>query len=73
MAIVLNKPSIEKYAFQVFNRKFKAGKFGSQRYGQAFYDYFKLHKLVDQESLKNLYAKDEVQARNLVKEIFKIH
>ncbi len=73
MAIVFNKPSIERFAFQQFNQKWKAGEFGKQRYGQALYNHFNLHKLVDQASLRGLYEKDGDEAKALVKEVFKIH
>ena len=73
MTIVFNKTSIEKHEFQRFEKMFKSGKFGAQRYGQAFYDHFNLHKVADQRALKNLYAKDGEHAKNLIKELFEIH
>ena len=35
-----------------------------------FYNEFNLHRIDDQASLKNLYAKDGEHAKNLIKEIF---
>jgi hypothetical protein len=68
--VLLIKPSIELHAYEVFCRKFENGEFGTQRFGQAFYNEFSLHKVHDQTSLKNLYAKDGQHARNSIKEIF---
>ena len=50
--------TIEQKAFDVFMKKFKAGDYGQQRLGQAFYNEFKLHKLSDQTQLLNVYEKD---------------
>ena len=68
--VKLIKPSIEQRKFDEFMRKFKEGKFGSQRLGQAFYYEFNLHKIDDQASLNNLHAKDADHAVNSFKEIF---
>lgn len=68
--VKLVKPSIEQRKFDEFMRKFKDGKFGTQRLGQAFFNYFDLHKVDDQTSLQNLYAKDGEHAVNSIKEIF---
>ena len=46
---------------------------GTQRLGQAFYDHFKLHKLMDQTQLKNLFSKDGEEAKSCIREVFKIH
>lgn len=66
----LVQPSIEKKRFDDFIKKFKKGGHGSQRLGQAFYNEFNLHRLNDQGSLKNLYAKDGDNAMALIKQIF---
>ena len=63
-------PSIEKKEFDNFMKKHKNGKFGSQRLGQSFFNHFKLHRINDQTSLHNLYAKDGDQAMNLIKQLF---
>lgn len=47
MSIMQSKLSIERYAFQVFLREVKTDKYKGQRWGQAFYNHFKLHKVVD--------------------------
>ncbi len=64
------KPSIEQRKFDNFMANFKKGKFGTQRLGQAFYNEMNLHKIDDQTSLRNLYAKDGEHAINSIKEIF---
>ena len=70
-SVKLVKPSIEQRKYDEFCRKFKDGKYGSHiRFGQAFYNEFNLHRIDDQASLKNLYAKDGEHAKNLIKEIF---
>lgn len=70
---MINKPSIERFAYQQFKNKWKKGDFKGQRYGQAFYHHFNLHKLVDQSSLMGLYEKDGDEAAALVDRLFKIH
>lgn len=70
MTIKLMAPHIEQRKFDNFMRDFKKGKFGTQRLGQAFFNYFDLHKVDDQTSLHNLYAKDGEHAINSIKEIF---
>lgn len=59
--------TIEQRKFDIFMKKFKDGKFGSQRLGQAFYNEFNLHKLNDQSLLNNIYAKDGDHALNSIK------
>ena len=66
----VDRTSIEKREYDNFCRKFNKGAFGTQRFGQAFFNHFNLHKVEDQASLKNLYAKDGDHAKNLINEIF---
>lgn len=68
--IKLVKTSIEQRKFDNFMADFKKGKFGTQRLGQAFYNFLDLHKVSDQASLCNLYAKDGEHALNLIKQLF---
>ena len=68
--VKLVKPSIEQRKFDEFMRDFKNGKFGTQRLGQAFFNCFDLHKVDDQTSLHNLYAKDGEHALNCIKQVF---
>lgn len=67
------RPSIEQKKYDAFLKKFQAGDFGTQRLGQAFYNEFNLHRISDQESLCNLYAKDGQHAKNLIKSLFDLH
>jgi hypothetical protein len=67
------KLTIEKRMFEVFMDKYRFGKFGNQRLGQAFYDYFKLSRLENQKSLKNIYEKDGKHALNSIREIFEFN
>lgn len=62
--------SIKKEEFNIFMKKFKEGKFGTQRLGQAFYNNFNMHKATNQEELYNLHAKDGEHALNLIRQIF---
>lgn len=71
MAIEKGKLQIEKYKYDKFLKDFKAGRFANQRLGQAFYTWFKLSRLQDQEQLKNLWAKDGEHAKACIKEVFK--
>ena len=41
--------------YQEFKRQWRLGYFGNQRYGQAFYDYFKLDKLSAVGACDKLY------------------
>jgi len=70
MTVKLMMPHIEQRKFDNFMRDFKAGKYGTQRLGQAFYNEFDLHRIDDQGSLHNLYAKDGQHAVNCIKQIF---
>jgi hypothetical protein len=69
----MKKFVLEAKARDQFDRQFSAGHFGAQRYGQAFYDFFKLDRMAKQEDLKNLYAKDGEHARRLINELFEFN
>lgn len=62
--------TIEQRKFDIFMKKFKDGKYGTQRLGQAFYNEFDLHKLADQTRLCNIYAKDGEHAMSFIKANF---
>ena len=69
-----SKLQLEKRAYQQFQRDFNAGKFGSQRFGQAFYDNFKLHRVISQQDrLHHLYQMDGEAAKREIGEIFKFN
>lgn len=67
---MIYKPTIEQKAYADFCKRFEAGEFGSQRFGQAFYNEFDLHKLADQTQLHNLWAKDGDHAKKSIANIF---
>lgn len=65
--------SLEQEEFNRFMKEFKHGdKYKGQRLGQAFYNHFNLHKLTDQESLKNLYERDGEHAQATIRELFSL-
>lgn len=68
-----NHPSIEQTEYAVFVAKFKAGEFGNQRLGQAFFNHFQLHKMKSDTSLNRLYQLDGDDARLLINKLFTIH
>lgn len=62
---------LEKHRWNEFNREYRAGSFGGQRYGQAFYDYFKLHRMAVKYQFDALYEEtDAKKARNLILQQF---
>lgn len=71
-AVKLAFPSIEKHEYDKFVHQFELGKYPSMRFGQAFYTHFHLHKVDDQASLHNLYAKDGDHAKRLINQLFNI-
>ncbi len=62
--------SIEKRQYDKFCAEFNDKTFGTQRLGQAFYDYFKLGRMTNQDQLSNLYAKDGEAAKAAILAIF---
>ena len=64
---------VEQFEYDRFMKMFNGGKYNGQRLGQAFYNHFNLHKLVNQDQLKNLYNKDGEVAKACISEVFKIH
>lgn len=73
MAACDSKLQLEERAFKNFMQLYKKGKFGNQRLGQAFYDHFKLHRLVDQKQLNNLHSKDGDAAVSCIRSVFKFN
>ena len=57
--------AIEHQTFQEFMSKFKSGHFGSQRLGQAFFNYFELHEknAAENHRFNKLYELDGPQAQ----------
>lgn len=71
--ITTDRITIEQAEFDIFLRKYHSKKKlnpkGGQRLGQAFYHYFSLHKMADQNFLMNIYEKDGEEALNTIKAI----
>ena len=64
---------IERAAYEEFVRLWSQGSFEHQRLGQAFYNYFNLHKLTDQAGLHGLYEADGDKASRLILRLFHFH
>ncbi len=65
-----NKLSLELHKYQNFRMKFNNGEFGQQRFGQAFHDYFELHKMTNSENFATIYEKDGEEAKALISQTF---
>ena len=62
---------LERHAFQHFLREVKTDKYKGQRWGQAFYNHFKLHKVISHDKeFDKLYELDGQPAKDLVSNIF---
>ncbi len=80
MAINLNKVTtnpkgklcIEKKQYELFLEKFNKTNLGKERLGESFYNYFKLDKLTDQDTLCSIFAKDGEQAKANILAVFDI-
>ena len=71
---MLIKPMIEKRQFEIFQQHFKAGKFGLQRFGQAFYNHFDLHKMESwKDKLDTLYQQDGQTAVDTINQLFEFN
>ena len=57
--------SLSMYA--VFKNDWNKGVYAGQRFGQAFYNHFNLHRLVNQDLVNKLYyAPTESEAKELI-------
>lgn len=65
--------SIESAKWQDFCKRYKENEYGDQRIGQAFYNYFNLHKMSNQDALRGLYETDGDKAMSLIRELFDFH
>lgn len=63
---------IESTAYDEFLTLWNQGTFERQRFGQAFYNYFNLHRLTDQALLYGLYEADGEKALVVISRIFQI-
>jgi hypothetical protein len=68
-----NKMSLEKDAYLKFRRKFDGGEYKLQRFGQAFYNTFNLHRLSNQAVLRGLYELNGTDAERMIEEIFELN
>ncbi len=65
------KMSLELIAFGNFVNNYYDGKCGTQRFGQAFWDYFKLDKMSNKERFGNLYnVEDDQKALQIINDNF---
>ena len=60
------KMDIEKSKYHEFLTMWNFNMFKGQRFGQAFYNHFALHRLRDQERLENLYEADGNEAHWII-------
>lgn len=65
--------SIEKAKWEDFCKAYKTKEYQGQRIGQAFYNYFNLHKMSNQDALNGLYETDGDNAMLLIQELFDFH
>lgn len=76
MAIMNNKPHIERRAFDNFvndyKKKLKEGK-TTERLGQAFYNHFNLQRLVDQTLVHGIYQLDGEAAIKKIKAVYELN
>ncbi|MFJ2363334.1 hypothetical protein ACIPIN_06340 [Pseudomonas sp. NPDC087697] len=63
---------IENAAYNEFLGLWNQGTFKKQRLGQAFYNYFHLHRLTDQAFLFGLYEADGEKALVAISRLFQI-
>jgi hypothetical protein len=70
MAYTPSGLSLERYAFQTFLKEMKTDKYKGQRWGQAFYNHFKLHKITDQSQVGKLYELDGQVAKDFATNLF---
>lgn len=73
MAIEKGQLQLEKRAHDDFKAMWRKGKFQGQRYGQAFYDHFKLGRLQDQGQLCGLYEADGDSAHKIIGQVFRFN
>lgn len=64
---------LEKKAYRNFLKLWREDKFCGLRLGQAFYNHFSLHRLVDQDQLRGLYEKDGDEAHKVIGQVFRFN
>lgn len=71
MTEVLEKIMIEEATYREFKKSFGNGNFGRQRFGQAFFDYFKLDRLKNKEQFDKLYNEPSTSvAVSMIRSLF---
>jgi hypothetical protein len=65
-----NKLSIETAAYHNFLNMWDNNEFKFLRFGQAFYNHFKLNRLSNQDQLLNLYELDGDAAQRIINIVF---
>ena len=73
---MIDRPSIEKRAYESFRAEFRRGAYGTQRLGQAFCNRFRLDKLSGDQArrhIDNLWNSDGVVAHVLIERLFDFH
>lgn len=58
--------NISKTLFDEFQKEWREGKYAGQRYGQAFYNHFSLHKCNHGPELDRLYNATDAVAKVMV-------
>lgn len=66
------KLTIRQSHYDSFQKQYLQGVYVNKRFGEAFYEYFKLEKLKDQTEVSNLFAKDGEMAKASILSIFDI-
>ena len=64
---------IEAREFQTFQKKWASGELKGLRYGQAFYNYFKMFKMIQQDWMGKLYEADVSTAVKILEARFRLH
>lgn len=65
--------SLDPEEYAIFVQLYHNGEYGKQRYGQAFYNHFCLHKISDQAVLGNLYELDGNEAVKKIHSLFDLN
>jgi len=73
LTVKTTQMELEQFRLGEFRNLWFKGQFGNQRYGQAFYNYFNLHKLADQVGLRNMYELDGDAARKVIGQVFRFN
>lgn len=64
---------LEKRAYEGFRTLWWKGKYQGQRYGQAFYNHFRLGRMKNQAQLRGLYEADGDAAHKIIGQVFRFN